>query len=88
MCSSRMTGHTFLSIMQSSKDLTQEEYNEPVVYCRDCHSLYIITDEDLADEYWDGCYCGRCNSTNIGECAFGQWLDEENERLSKLYRKI
>ena len=46
---------------------TEEDRNEPVYYCRHCHSLYVLTDENLADDKWDGSYCGKCNSIGIGE---------------------
>lgn len=66
--------------MVSSSGLTVEEYNEGVYYCRRCHSLYIIQDASLTDGEWDGSYCGKCNSTDIGECKFGDWLAEEGRR--------
>lgn len=73
--------------MQSSKELSQEEYNETVYYCRSCHSLYIISgDEESEQEGWDGSYCGKCGSTDIGECAFGVWLAVE-ERLEQKRRE-
>lgn len=66
--------------MQRSSELTPEEYNEPVHYCKSCHSLYIVVDEGLADADWDGSYCGKCYSANVGVCAFGDWLAEEERR--------
>lgn len=65
--------------MESSRDLTLSEYAEPVYYCRDCHSLHIL-DAGTANEDWDGCYCGKCGSTDIGQCAFGEWLEAEEEK--------
>ena len=62
---------------------TEEDRNDPVYYCRHCHSLYVLTDEELADDKWDGSYCGKCHSTNIGICAFGEWWDEEERRRLK-----
>lgn len=72
--------------------LKQPEYkpeydDEPVFYCRSCHSLHILTDELLADSMWDGSYCGDCNSTDIGECTIQEWVEEE-ERRRKLREKI
>lgn len=63
--------------MGSSSSLTPEEYREPVSYCRDCHSLRVIVNESLANDEWDGTYCGACGSANIGECGFGEWLAAE-----------
>lgn len=68
-----------LCTMPSSSDLTIGEYNEEVCYCKHCHSLCIITDEDLANDDWDGSYCGKCNSTDIGVCKFGDWLRVQEE---------
>lgn len=58
-----------------------------VFYCKSCHSLCVLVDEDLADEYWDGSYCGKCNSTDIGTCSMDEWLKEE-ERREEQRRKI
>lgn len=69
--------------MQNSKNLTVAEYNEPVYYCRSCHSLCVIVDETLAGEDWDGAYCGKCHSSDISVCTMGEWLDEEERRRRK-----
>lgn len=69
--------------MRSSSELTVEEYNEPVHYCRSCHSLFVLVDETLAGEEWDGSYCGKCNSANIGVCPMGEWLEEEERREAR-----
>lgn len=69
--------------MPSSRELTVEEYNERVFYCKSCHSLYILVDEHMKDEEWDGSYCGKCYSANIGTCTFGEWLAEEERRKAK-----
>ncbi len=53
---------------------------EAVYYCRDCHSLCIVVDETLASDMWDGSYCGKCHSTNIGECSIEEWLEVERRR--------
>lgn len=66
--------------------LTVEEYNEPVVFCKSCHSLHIVSDETIATEDWDGSHCAKCGSTDIGECAFGQWL-EETEAMEERQRR-
>lgn len=50
---------------------------EPVFYCKECHSLMIITDENLASGYWDGTYCGKCGSTQIGCCTIEEWMKVE-----------
>ena len=57
-----------------------EENDELVYYCKDCHSLYILVNESFQAEYWDGSYCGKCGSTNIGQCTIGEWLAEEERR--------
>jgi Zn finger protein HypA/HybF involved in hydrogenase expression len=66
-----------------SKALTIEEYDEPVWYCRSCHSLNIVVDESLAIDGWDGTYCGKCHSTDVGVCKMGEWLEEEERRKEK-----
>ena len=54
-----------------------------VFYCKDCHSLYILVDKELADSEWDGAYCGKCHSTDIGQCSIEEWLAEEERRRKK-----
>ena len=66
-----------------SKELSFEERNEPVWYCRSCHSLCIVVDDTLAGEDWDGAYCGKCHSTDIGVCTMEEWLYEEERRKRK-----
>ncbi|MBR1434511.1 MAG: hypothetical protein IJ584_05295 [Bacteroidales bacterium] len=61
-----------------------EDRKEVVYYCRHCHSIYILIDDDLADDDWDGSYCGKCHSTDIGKCSFGEWYDEEERRKRTL----
>lgn len=61
--------------------------DEPVYYCRSCHSLKILVNEHLASEGWDGAYCGDCSSTDIGQTSIEDWLAEE-ERRRKLREKI
>ena len=53
---------------------------EPVFYCRSCHSLKIVVDETMADDDWDGSYCAVCHSCDIGECSMDEWLEEEKRR--------
>ena len=59
---------------------TIEDMLEPVYYCKSCHSLHILVDETMANEDWDGSYCGKCNSADIGECTMAEWLEEEERR--------
>ena len=60
------------------------EYDdEPVHYCRSCHSLNILIDDALADKDWDGSYCANCHSTDIGLCNIEEWLAEEERRRKK-----
>lgn len=61
-----------------------EDSDNLVYYCLSCHSLYIIVDNTVADEEWDGSYCGKCHSTDIGVCDINDWLAEENRRKRKL----
>jgi len=68
---------------KTSSDLSKDEYMEPVFFCKSCHSLLILVDEDLAGDGWDGSYCGKCHSTDIGACQFGDWLKEEERREQK-----
>ena len=69
--------------MTRSSDLSIEDYIEEVYYCESCHSLCIISDPSLASDDWDGSYCGKCHSTHIGSCFFGDWLAEEERREEK-----
>lgn len=73
--------------MANNKSLSIEEYSEKVFYCKSCHSLAVFTDDLLANEHWDGSYCVKCRSTDIGECCFGEWLAEE-ERQEEFRKKI
>ena len=64
------------------------EYDEePVYYCKSCHSLHILRDETLANPFWDGSYCADCLSTDITSCYIDEWVAEE-ERREKLRREI
>ena len=56
---------------------------DKVYYCRSCHSLCVLVDDILADDNWDGSYCGKCHSTNIGVCTLEEWLAEEQRRKDK-----
>ena len=49
--------------------------------------LCILVDEALASEAWDGSYCGKCHSTNIGICKMEDWLAVE-ERREKRRKEI
>ena len=60
-----------------------EEDDNLVYYCRSCHSLCILVDDNLAGEGWDGSYCGKCHSTDIGVCDINDWLAEEERRRKK-----
>ena len=59
------------------------EENDIVFYCKSCHSLCIITDSSLASDDWDGTYCGKCMSTDIGFCTMDEWLAVEEKRKKK-----
>lgn len=61
-----------------------ESDNTPVYYCKTCHSLCVVMDESLANEHWDGSYCGKCYSADIGVCSFDEWYAEEERRRKKL----
>ena len=60
--------------------------DDMVYYCRSCHSLCVLVDEELADDLWDGSYCGKCNSTDIGTCTIDEWLEEE-EKIAEQKRR-
>ena len=63
---------------------TSIAYNdEPVYYCRTCHSLKIVVDPTLASPDWDGSYCAKCQSTSIGQCSIDEWVAEEERRKKK-----
>lgn len=64
------------------------EYDDELVYyCKSCHSLNIKVDDVLADDLWDGSYCAKCNSCEIGTCTIDEWLEEEAKRAESR-RKI
>ncbi len=69
--------------MSRTREIDPEEYNEPVYYCKSCHSLAVKIEESFANEDWDGSYCGVCESTDIGVCTIGEWLKEEERRKQK-----
>lgn len=52
---------------------------EPVYYCKSCHSLNVVSESFLSDEDWDGAYCADCHSTDIGQCNIEDWLAVERE---------
>lgn len=61
-----------------------DELDEGLVYyCKSCHSLFVVIDDALAFGEWDGSYCGKCRSTNIGICTMDEWLAEEERRRKK-----
>ncbi len=64
----------------SSNAETSQEQDDLVYYCRHCHSLLILVNEDLATSWWDGSYCGKCNGTDIGQCTIDEWMAEEERR--------
>ena len=65
--------------------MTSDELEERglVVYCKNCHSIFIEVNESVAFDDWDGSYCGKCRSTNIGVCTMDEWLAEEERREKK-----
>lgn len=66
--------------MITKRVATPEELAEEVYFCRTCHSLSVLCDPALASDDWDGSYCCKCNSTDIGTTTIGEWLEEENRR--------
>jgi len=64
-------------------DLLPELPEDYVYYCRSCHSLCVIMDDTLCVPGWDGSYCGKCHSTDIGICSFDEWEAEEKRREKK-----
>ena len=61
----------------------RNEYDdEPVFYCRSCHSLNIVVDDSLSDKDWDGAYCADCHSCDIGTCDIEEWIAED-ERMRR-----
>lgn len=64
------------------------EYDdEPVFYCRSCHSLAIKFDTEHEDGEWDGSYCKECGSTDIGTCDIDEWVKEEERRAEMRRRR-
>ena len=65
-------------------EYSKKDYeDEPVFYCRSCHSLHILVDPSLANDDWDGSYCAVCHSADIGECMMDEWMEEEERRKKK-----
>lgn len=62
---------------------TREDDDQLVYYCRSCHSLCIIQDENLAMDGWDGSYCGKCHSTDVAMETIDVWLAEEEQMRRK-----
>ena len=69
--------------MPNSLQVTIGEQEEKVYYCQSCHSLHILIDDSIADDDWDGSYCAKCGSTDIGVTTIGEWLKEEQRRKDK-----
>ena len=63
-----------------TEDIIMEPDEENVFCCAGCHSLYILVDEGLATDDWDGSYCGKCGSCDIREVPFPVWQEEERVR--------
>lgn len=56
--------------MSNLKEGEQPNYNdEPVLYCRHCLSLRIISVPKLEDSD----FCDVCGNTNIDSCSIQQW---------------
>lgn len=66
--------------MENNPNLQPELDEDLVYYCKTCHSLCVISDETFASGFWDGSYCGKCFSTDIGTCTIEEWLEEEERR--------
>ena len=64
--------------------MTKEEFNnEPVLYCKNCLSLRIMSDELIGD------YCPDCGSTDIEECHIEEWLElKRKEEERNKYRRL
>lgn len=59
----------------------KEYYNSiPVHVCKECHSLYILTDDELGD------YCGECGNTETEEMKYSEW--ERLYRFTKIQTKL
>lgn len=69
--------------MQNSFNTTMSDTDEKVYYCRSCHSLCIVVDETMADDEWDGSYCAKCGSSNVGVTTIDEWCAEEKRRKDK-----
>lgn len=54
-----------------------KEYNDvPVLYCRECMSLKIMSVDGMD-------YCDKCGSTNIGETHIGEWEKMYADKYAK-----
>lgn len=51
--------------------------DEPVFYCKHCHSLRIMVGDGFGD------YCDDCGSTDIGQCHINEWLAIKEEDKNK-----
>ena len=59
--------------------------DEPVFYCKHCHSLRIMVGDGFGD------YCDDCGSTDIGQCHINEWLamkEEDKNKSKKTQRKL
>lgn len=57
--------------------MEKQQYNEePVYYCKHCLSLFISNIPRLENSD----YCGKCGSTNIGQCNIEEWEQLYKER--------
>lgn len=69
--------------MKETNPPSQEELDEQVYYCKSCHSLYVLFDQAYAYDGWDGSYCGKCQSADIGVTTMREWLEEEEKRAER-----
>lgn len=57
----------------------QEKYNkEPVLYCKRCLSLAIMSEYDTD-------YCKECGCTDIGSTSIEHWQEMYEEKYHKKY---
>ena len=57
-----------------------EQDDELVFFCKSCHSLLILQNEEMATPWWDGSFCGKCGCADIGQCTIEEWLEEEERK--------
>lgn len=67
--------------MENNGEIQRNPYdNIPVLYCKRCLSLAVMSDDDLHIDY-----CDKCGCADIGETDIYTWMDLYEKKYGKKY---